>query len=281
MGPNVLVAGPVSWNHLVYLDRLPDPRPQTVFARRHTHTLGGTSAGKSLNLAALGAHVTLRTVVGDDRHAVAVQERLANAGVCLLAASGPGPTERHLNLMTADGGRLSIYLDLPPQVAPENPLDEALAAAMSACEVAVIDLSEHSRPLLAQARAAGRPVWCDIHDYNGTDTFHQDFIAAADVLFLNDDGMADPLLFLRACVGAGTGFGVLTQGAAGATAVTSAGAVHVAPSPVQHIVDSNGAGDAFFAGFLVSHLAGASLEDSLRDGHAQAARCLGSPDLAP
>jgi sugar/nucleoside kinase (ribokinase family) len=135
--------------------------------------------------------------------------------------------------------------------------------------------------VLAEARAAARPVWCDIHDYNGTGTFHQDFIAAADVLFLNDDGMADPLAFLRARVEAGTSLGVLTQGAAGATAVTSAGEVHVASPPVQDIVDFNGAGDAFFAGFLVSHFGGATLQESLQAGHAQAARCLRSPDLAP
>jgi len=281
MGPKVLVAGPVSWNHLVYVDRLPDARPQTIFASRHTHTVGGTSAGKAMNLAALGADVSLATVVGDDREAEVVVQRLTEAGVRLLASSGPGPTERHLNLMTPEGGRLSIYVDLPPHVEPEPPLEDALATALSTCDVAVIDLSEHSRPLLAQARAAGKQVWCDIHDYNGTDAFHQDFIAAADVLFLNDDGMADPLPFLRARVAAGTGLGVLTQGAAGATAVTSAGEVHVGCAPVDDIVDTNGAGDAFFAGFLVSQLAGASVEESLRAGHAQAARCLRSPDLAP
>lgn len=281
MGPKVLVAGPVSWNHLVYVDRLPDARPQTIFARRHTHTVGGTSAGKAMNLAALGADVSLATVVGDDREAEVVVQRLTEAGVQLLASSGAGPTERHLNLMTPEGGRLSIYLDLPPQVEPEPPLEAALDTALSTCDVAVIDLSQHSRPLLARARAAGKQVWCDIHDYNGTDDFHQEFIAAADVLFLNDDGMADPVRFLHARVTAGARLGVLTQGAAGATAVTPAGEFHVPCAPVEDIVDTNGAGDAFFAGFLVTHLAGAALEESLRAGHAQAASCLRSPDLAP
>jgi hypothetical protein len=65
--PQVLVAGPVSWNRIVRLDALPQPRPHTVFARGHHDTVGGTSAGKALNLASLGAAVTLSSVVGGDR----------------------------------------------------------------------------------------------------------------------------------------------------------------------------------------------------------------------
>jgi sugar/nucleoside kinase (ribokinase family) len=159
-----------------------------------------------------------------------------------------------------------------------------LVVGPASCEVAVIDLSEHSRPVLAQARAAARPVWCDIHDYNGTDTFHQDFIAAADVLFLNDDGMADPLAFLRARVEAGPGRDQPRRPHPGCS-WRDRGDLRrggpVASPPVQDIVDFNGAGDAFFAGFLVSHFGGATLQESLQAGHAQAARCLRSPDLAP
>jgi acarbose 7IV-phosphotransferase len=40
--PRVLVAGPVSWNRIVHLDELPQPRPHTIFARGHVDTLGGT-----------------------------------------------------------------------------------------------------------------------------------------------------------------------------------------------------------------------------------------------
>ena len=270
---HVFVAGPVSWNHLVHLDELPEPRPHTVFARHHRHTLGGTSAGKALNLAALGAEVTLRTVLGTDEAADHAEERLLRAGVRLEAQRVEGPTERHLNLMTDRGERLSIYLDVAGTAPGTAPLP--------ACDVAVVDLGEHSRPLLAAARAAGTPVWCDVHDYNGSDRFHADFVEAADVLFLNDEGMADPLPFMRSRVAAGAAVVVLTQGARGATAVTADGPLHVPCPPVADVVDTNGAGDAFFSGFLVSRLAGADLAAAMRAGHEQAARCLRSPDLAP
>ena len=91
--------------------------------------------------------------------------------------------------------------------------DAALAGALAACDVAVVDLAEWSRPLLARARAAGKPVWCDVHDYDGTAAFHRPWVEAADVLLLNDDGMADPLPFMRARVAAGTSLVVCTRGA--------------------------------------------------------------------
>ena len=279
MKPRVLVSGPSSWNTLVKLERLPESRPHTVFAQGHAQALGGTSAGKALNLAFLGADVTLRTLVGTDAAATSILSSLAVDGLEVIAERVDGPSEQHLNLMTLEGERLSIYLDLP-ELRSAAHADRA-GAALAECDVAVIDLAEHSRPLLAEARRLGKPVWCDVHDYNGTDRFHRDFVEAADVLFLNDDGLEDPLPFMHRRVLAGTRTVVCTQGADGATAVTTDGALHVPAESVSGIVDTNGAGDAFLSGFLMAHLAGRGLEDCRRAGHAQAARCLVVPRLAP
>lgn len=278
--PQVLVAGPVSWNRIVHLDALPVPRPHTVFARRHVDTLGGTSAGKALNLAALGARVTLATVLGEDAEGLLARAALDREGITLLAETSPAGTEQHLNLMDRDGGRVSVYLSLPDVPAGTRP-DASLDAALEDCRVAVVDLAEHSRPLLGRARGAGRPVWCDVHDYDGTAGFHRDWVEAADVLFLNDDGLEDPLPFMRSRVAAGTSLVVCTQGSHGATAVTAAGELHVPVTPVTDVVDTNGAGDAFFSGFLVATLAGQGLAAAMESGHRQAAACLRSPGLAP
>ena len=278
--PQVLVAGPVSWNRIVHLDALPEPRPHTVFARSHVDTVGGTSAGKALNLAALGADVTLATVLGEDAEGRLAGAALDRDGITLLAETSSTGTEQHLNLMDSNGGRVSIYLRLAGPV--DTPLHgAALAAAIATCDVAVVDLAEHSRPLLGRARAAGRPVWCDIHDYDGTADFHRDWVDAADVLFLNDDGLGDPLPFMRSRVAAGTSLVVCTQGSRGATAVTAADELHVPVAPVTDVVDTNGAGDAFFSGFLVATLDGLGLAAAMESGHRQAAACLRSPGLAP
>src|ERR1051325_3673901 len=149
----VFVAGPASWNLLVALDRLPEPRPHTAFASGHRAALGGTSAGKALNLAALGAAVTLRTVIGDDDAGRSITGAVTRAGVDLIAEVVPGASEQHLNLMSPDGGRVSIYLELPRLAEPRHH-DRALAA-LAGADAAVIDLADSSRPFLAAARRAG------------------------------------------------------------------------------------------------------------------------------
>jgi acarbose 7IV-phosphotransferase len=278
MKPTVFIAGPVSWNHLVSVDELPAARSHTAFARGHRKTVGGTSAGKALNLAKLGARVVLRTVVGDDEPGRAVLAVLAEAGVEVIAEVADGPTEQHLNLMDPAGGRVSLYLELPELREPRH--DERALAALAVADAAVVDLAEHSRPLLAAAKAVTVPVWCDLHDYDGRSPFHQDFLTAADYLFLNDDGVPNRADLEALLVAAGSRVAVVTLGADGAMAA-SEGVVHrVAAVPVERIVDTNGAGDAFFSGFLVAHLAGADVPDALTAGASAAARCLGSPDLA-
>ncbi|MFD1147589.1 carbohydrate kinase family protein [Saccharothrix hoggarensis] len=276
--PKVFVAGPVSWNRLVLVDRLPDPRPHTVFASGHRTAVGGTSAGKALNLASLGADVTLRTVVGDDEAGRAVLDVLGRAGVEVIAEQAEGATEQHLNLMDPHGGRLSIYLELPVLSRPRH--HERALAALAAADAAVIDLADHARPLLAAARDAGVPVWCDLHDYDGVAEFHRDFLHAADHVFLNDDGFADRDALLTFLKSLGKP-AVATLGADGAVLVADGAVERVAAAPVDEIVDTNGAGDAFFSGFLVAHLGGADAATAMAAGARQAARCLGSTGLAP
>ncbi|MFE9749959.1 carbohydrate kinase family protein [Saccharothrix saharensis] len=286
--PKVFVAGPVSWNRLVLLDRLPQARPHTTFATGHRVTVGGTSAGKALNLASLGARVTLRTVVGDDEAGRSVLDVLDRAGVEVIAEVVDTATEQHLNLMDLHGGRVSIYLELPRLRQAEH--DDRALAALASADAAVIDLANHARPLLGAARDAGVPVWCDVHDYDGVAEFHRDFLDAADRVFLNDDAFKDDafkdehsadrdalITFLRS-LGKPA---VATLGADGALALVD-GTVHRVPAvPVEEIVDTNGAGDAFFSGFLVAHLAGADVPAAMAAGARQAALCLGSAGLAP
>ncbi len=74
---------------------------------------------------------------------------------------------------------------------------------------------------------------------------------------------------------------VCTHGARGATALTADGFLDVPAERVDDVVDTNGAGDGFFAGFLHAHLRGADLAEALAAGTAHAARVVRSPGLAP
>ena len=271
----------MSWNLLVHVAELPEPEPHTVFAQWHHETLGGTSAGKALNLRRLGVDVTVATLVGRDATGERILDELRSAGIEVLARHSPNGSERHVNLMDAAGRRLSVYLNLPAAAEDEGAAGAARDAALAAADAVVVDLADHSRSTLSAARALGRPVWCDLHDYDGTSAFHAEFLAAATHLFLSDERLPDPEGFLHEQVAAGKELVVCTQGARGALALERGGRVRRVPAhPVPEVVDTNGAGDAFFAGFLRAHLDGRDLGERLDLAARTAAACVQSRELA-
>ncbi len=272
--PNVLITGPVAWNLMVHVDEFPAPRPHTVSATGDHEALGGTSAGKALNLARLGVEVTLATVIGDDDAGRRITAALA--GIDLLVTPSANGSERHLNLMDRHGARLSIHLNKPDPVRPVEVPPDVLARAGAV----VVDLARYSLPMLTAARAAGREIWCDLHDYDGRSEYHREF-AGADYVFVSGDRLGDPVEFLRSRIAAGARLAVCTLGADGAIALARDGEpIRVPAEPVREVIDSNGAGDAFLAGFLAAHLRGAALTECLRQAARSGALSVRSRELA-
>ena len=105
---HVFIAGPASWNRIVYLDRLPEPVPHMQFALDEYETVGGTSAGKALGLAGLGRPVVLYTLFGDDVDGERVRGLLESAGVTVLA--GDGRRDRATPQPDDPGGRAGLAL---------------------------------------------------------------------------------------------------------------------------------------------------------------------------
>lgn len=278
MTASVFIAGPASWNSIVVLDRLPEPVPHMQFAEDSWETVGGTSAGKALSLTALGRPTTLYALTAADEPGQRVRAALEQAGVDARWAAGD-TTERHLNLMTRQGGRVSLYVAVPS--ATDGADDAALQSAMGAADVIVLDLAAEPLRILPLASATGKPIWVDVHDYDGEAEFHRPFLAAADAVFCNADRLTDPVAFLRACISSGASLAVCTLGAEGAMAIDAEGVEHrVAAVPVD-VVDTNGAGDAFLAGVLDARLTGLDVAASLTAGAKTASLVLGTRHLHP
>lgn len=276
---SILVVGGVAYDSLVYLKRFPEPRPQTVFSRGYHETVGATGAGKALNLAALGRPVTLHAMVGDDEPGRHIRELLEAAGVRSLLDVDPRGTERHLNLMDEDGDRISIYV---AEVTFDPDLDlERLEAAIAAHDVLVLNINNYCRRLIPLARRLGRRIWCDVHDWDGEADYHRDFVEAADFLFLSSDQLPGYRAFMEAQAAAGKSLVVCTHGRRGASALSADG--RWSEQPIAggfERVDTNGAGDAFFAGFLASWLDGEPVRRCLEVASVVAGLCVTSRELA-
>lgn len=275
---NVLVLGGVSFNTMIYLDRFPAPRPQTVYSRAFHETVGSTGAGKALNLHRLGFQVLLHGLIGEDDHGQRVRAYFDREGIPFLHELDPQGTPRHVNLMNDDGGRISIFI-VPGTFEPLIDLGRIEAVIPSADYVAlnIVNYCRRSIPLLKKHR---KEIWCDIHDYDGENPFHQDFIDAADVLLMSSNAMPDCRPFMERVMVQGKKLVVCTHGREGATALAPGGRWFEAPSLPYPVRDTNGAGDSFFAGLLYGHTRGYDWEKALRMGAVAAGLCVSSLELA-
>lgn len=273
----IVIAGPATWNHLIKMDHLPEPVPHTQFAQSAWHTVGGTSAGKALHLAGLGADVELWTSLDEDTDGTRVKSLLETAGVHVQVIPSKD-TERHVNLM-AGGSRVSIYVSTVS--APTAASVAALCEAVMGARVAVIDLSVVGQHLLDLLPVEHPPLWMDLHDYDGSSTFHEPFLCRSSTVFMNDDGTDDPWTLMKSCLERGPQLAVCTLGAKGAIALEADGTRHHVAAAPATIVDTNGAGDAFMAGFLAATLNGNDVQEALSAAAHQATEALKTRHLHP
>ncbi|MEV6330086.1 adenosine kinase [Streptomyces sp. NPDC051909] len=274
---DVLVLGGAGVDTIVYVPELPLPLADS-------HKIGTgivTRAGQTGDFVALGLHrLGLRThhldLLGADLEGDLVRAFHRDHGIALTDVPQPTGTKRAVNLVGPDGRRLSLYDATRGRDADRLPPEtvRALAARSRHAHVSITQPCAHALPEL---RAAGVTLSTDLHDWDGRDAYHEPFALAADLVFLSATALDDPERTLRDVLARGrASVAVATDGAAGAYLLTGADEplTHVpAVAPTAPVVDSNGAGDAFAAGFLHAWLAGApartcALHGSIAGAHA-------------
>jgi sugar/nucleoside kinase (ribokinase family) len=275
--PTVAVLGGASWNQIVKVTDLPLNDVSTRFATGCFETVGGTGAGKALNLARLGLPTRLHALLGADEAGEHVRAALAEAGVEFVTWTDPRGTERHLNLMDDAGRRLSIYLEAG---SPDPGVTAAdLLAVTDGASVVFVNLAAYTRRCLGPLTDRGVSLWIDLHDWDGDSDFHQDFIEHAQYLFLSDVRLDDALVRARH-LAESRRLVVVTHGEHGATAFLPGHDPLVVPATtVSEVVDTNGAGDAFSAGVAYGYLRGWDWPAALRAGSWLAARCVAAEGL--
>lgn len=252
---------------------------------------GGSAANTIAGMAALGGRCGFIGQVAQDQFGHVFAHDIRAMGVAFDTPVRPGnpPTAQCLIFVTPDGQRTMNTFLGASQFLPPAAIDRAMIerAAILYLEGYLWDPEEPRaamRNAIGIARNAGRKVAFTLSDNFVIDRHGEDFRALIangdiDILFANEGeiktltGIGDfdaavaatapkvPLL-------------VVTRSEKGAIAIRNGERAEVPAEPVEHVVDTTGAGDLFAAGFLWGQAQGRSLADSLTMGAVCAAEVI-------
>ncbi|MFM7117905.1 MAG: carbohydrate kinase family protein [Planctomycetota bacterium] len=253
-----------------------------------TATTGGVVSNSGLALAKLGNRTAAVTGVGDDAWAGIIRQRLAAGSVSVAGVSelAGQPTSTTVVMISSDGQR--SFAHCPGACAAVDSLfwrsqREILFASRFVLVgyYSLLPKLESDLPkLIAELRAGGTLVALDSAGSGGGPDPLRSCLPQLDVYFpslgeaRNQTGCADPVEAIRQfrTWGASGILGV-KLGAEGVVLSSEADRfVHLpALSPPGPVLDTTGAGDAFFAGLITGLLRGDQPVDAARLGTAVAA----------
>lgn len=278
MNHHIAVIGGTTFDHIVYLPELPQPIPHTIHKAPFNEGVGSTGSGKALALTKLGLPNTLYSVIGNDHFGEQIKSFLKAQGVDTIFDTDPAGTERHINIMDAEGRRISMFITQSSEIIEHN--EQAVHQLLDRSSVIVLNIISYCRHLIPFIKKQNKPVWTDLHDYDGKNNYHEDFINAAQYIHLSSDNLPDYKSTMQQLMSRGKELVICTHGKQGASLLTKNGEWLEQPA-IQNvpITDSNGAGDSFFSGFLYAYLQNYSLQKCLQYGAVCGALAVTSPYL--
>ena len=266
---DVVVVGNAGIDTNVYLPgNVIDFNVEANFTENLTY-VGNAGGYASRGYAQLGKRTTFLGYLGDDYHGRLIRDEFTQDGIDLTGLfSDPRGTAHSINFMYQDGRRKNFYdgkghLHLQPDM-------DKCQAVFSQAALAHFNIPNWARYLLPLAGDLGLTVAVDLQDVvTVDDTYREDFIRQADILFFSAVNYVDPIPLIDAFLALSPDLIILSGiGARGCALGTQNGVQYFPAVEMQApVIDTNGAGDALAVGFLSSYVMdGFSLNDSVLRG---------------
>jgi acarbose 7IV-phosphotransferase len=178
---SVFILGGTTFDQIVSLEQLPGAVPQTIHQAGFHETTGSTGAGKAFCLTKLGVVNSLYSVLGDDNWGKKIIDDLQAQQVDFFYDTDPKGTERHINIMNAEGERISMFITQSSEQLPMR-LDK-IEEKIKEHDIIVLNIISYCKQLIPLVKKYNKPVWTDLHDYNKGNPYHQPFIDASQCIF--------------------------------------------------------------------------------------------------
>ncbi len=227
-------------------------------------TTGGSAANATFNAARLGLRTAFVGKLGNDHLAATYIERFRGAGVDVSRFKhGKVPNARCLALVTPDAQRtMRTNLGAAMTLAPEEISPADFRGARHAhIEGYLVFNQRLCEAVLNAARAAGCTISLDLSSFEvvnaARDWMLRQFGHGIDIVFANEDeiralfpGHGDDYEALARELASHGVTAAVKMGRDGSWIARGNEAHRMAPVHVPNVVDTNGAGDAWAAGFL-------------------------------
>ncbi|MCP3803618.1 carbohydrate kinase family protein [Allokutzneria sp. A3M-2-11 16] len=272
---DVVVVGGVGVDTIVRVGDLPLPVEDTIKVPPIRRYVGHTGNGVAMGCHALGLRTHFADVIGDDPDGALVLEHYRRVGLPFSHHVHPSGTRCAVNLVDRNGQRTSLYDGRHPDGMTVDPsLYRPLLRRTRHVHVSIVDWARD-----ALAATEGVSTSTDLHNWDGVSEFRQDFAYGADLVFLSAGKLGDRMpavvddIFRR---GRAKVVVVMDGGRGSHLCLPDSAPLHVPPVPVECVVDTNGAGDSYVAGFLYAFLMGREWGACARAGAAAGAHAVRS-----
>lgn len=252
---------------------------------------GGSAANTVAGMAGLGRKVGFIGQIANDQFGKVFKHDIGAIGVEFdtPAREGEPPTGQCLIFVSPDGQRTMNTFLGAAQMLGKAALDRNMIERSAILYLeGYLWNAEASRDAMAEAisiaKNAGRKVAFTLSEIfvilgHGDDFRRMMAAGDIDILFANEGEITTLMATddFDAAVNAAAAqvpILVVTRGADGALAVVNGARTEVSAEPIDHVVDTTGAGDLFAAGFLSGQAEGRSVADSLVMGAVCAAEII-------